>query len=485
MSTILRFDPTLDQFKADLHQIPGYPAGEALPIRKMVFEPEAISRLPELLALAGAEPEHPLLVVMDRWPIKRREIDLKPQLLSNLRQAGWQPEAVWLEPDSGAQLHTDLVQIGKVKGHLSPGTAVLSLGSGTVTDIAKHACYLYQQEQRDHPVPFVVCPTANSVSAYTSNTASVLVEGVKRTLPSRYPDVLVYDLEMLRSAPTATAVAGAGDVLVAFGSFADWYLGYRLGLDPTYTGLPQTLIGDLDQLLLAHAADIRESTLTGVEVLAKVLALEGLATSLAHTTAPFSGFEHAISHLLDLMAEHAGRPVAQHGTQVVLLTILTTEAYRIFMAEFNPDELNLADCYPTVAQMQERVQAAFEPLDPSGRVAAECWSEYRQKLDQWQSHRRDFEEFLRDWPAVRARLDSLVRPPELLVKILREIDAPLHFDELNPAINEDQLRFAFFNAPFIRRRFSLGDLLLFLNWDSTRLWQQVWATSQRLRRVAG
>jgi glycerol-1-phosphate dehydrogenase [NAD(P)+] len=483
---MLQFDPTpIDRFKVELSRVPGYPAGENLPIREMVFESEAVFRLPELLSLAGAKAEYPLLVVMDRWPIKRVETDLKPLLLSNLRQAGWQPEPVWLEPHSGAHLHTDLVQIGKVKHQLNPGTAVLSVGSGTVTDIAKHACYLYQQEQPDHPVPFVVCPTANSVSAYTSNTASVLVGGVKRTLPSRYPDLLVYDLEMLRSAPKATVVAGAGDLLVAFGSFADWYLGYRFGLDPTYTELPHILIGELDKLLLAHATDIRESTPTGAEVLAKLLALEGLATSLAHTTAPFSGFEHAISHLLDLMAEHTGRPIVQHGTQVVLLTLLTTAAYHIFMTEFDPNRLNLADCYPTPAQMQNRVQAAFETLDPSGRIAAECWSEYRQKLDQWHTHRRDFEEFLRDWPAVRAKLESLVRPPELLVKILRELGAPLHFDELNPPMTEDQLRFAFFNAPFIRRRFSLGDLLLFLNWDLSRLWQQVWATSHRLRQAAG
>lgn len=35
----LRFDPTLmDHFKADIQTVPGYPAGEELPIRAMVFE---------------------------------------------------------------------------------------------------------------------------------------------------------------------------------------------------------------------------------------------------------------------------------------------------------------------------------------------------------------------------------------------------------------------------------------------------------------
>lgn len=474
----LRFDPSrLDHFKAEIRGLPGYPAGEDLPIRAMVFESNAIFRLPELLTLGGARPEQPLLIVMDSTPMRRAGDDLKSLLLTILRNAGWRPEPVWLEPDSTGQVHTDFTHIQRVRAKLTPATAVLSVGSGVVTDIAKHACHVYQQETATAPRPFVVYQTANSVSAYTSNMAPVFVEGVKRTLSSRYPDVLVCDLETLRNAPQPMTVAGVGDLLAAFGSYADWYLAHTLGLDPTYTEFAQTLMGPLDEIFLAHAPAIREGSLDAMAVLAKLIALAGLAMSLSHATAPLSGYEHVISHVLDLVAEQAHRPLAQHGTQVAHATLLTTRAYQIFFDEFEPAEINLDQCFPTATQMRARIDAAFNPLDPAGRVAAECWADYAIKLEAWHAHRLELEAFMRDWPRLRPRLQALTRPPELAAQILQEIRSPLSFAELTPPPTAAEVKMAFLCAPLIRRRFTLGDLFVFLNWDSESLWERVNTTS--------
>ena len=125
----LRFDPQdIDRFKADIRGIPGYPLGEELPIRLMVFEPDALVRLPELLALAGVTPDRQLLIVMDRTPMKREENELKPLVLEILKTSGRQPEELWLEPDSTGQVHTDFSQINSVKTRLRPNSAVLSVG---------------------------------------------------------------------------------------------------------------------------------------------------------------------------------------------------------------------------------------------------------------------------------------------------------------------------------------------------------------------
>ena len=470
----LRFDPEpIDQFKTEIRSIPGYPAGEDLPIRAMVFEADALLRLPGLLELAGATSGGSLAIVMDRTPMKREGEELKPLLLEILTRAGWQPEVIWLEPDATGQVHTDFSQINAVKARLKPGSAVLSVGSGTVTDIAKHACYVYQQENNLSALPLVVYQTANSVSAYTSNMAPTFVEGVKRTLPSRYPDVLVCDLKTLRDAPQAMTVAGVGDLLAAFGSYADWWLAYRLGLDATYSEFAQTLMGPLDEIFLEQAEGIKTGTLESMSVLAKLIALGGLAMSLSHATAPLSGFEHVISHVLDLIAEQKLRPLAQHGTQVALTTLLTTSAYQRLFNEFEPSEVNLANCYPTQEQMQARIEAAFHALDPDGRVGAECWADYKIKLEAWHAHRADFEEALQDWPAIEAQLRSLVKPPETAANILRAIASPMHFEDLTPAPARSEVQFAFMNAPLIRRRFTLGDLFLFLHWNQEDLWKQV------------
>lgn len=470
----LRFDPSkLDQFKSQIRTIPGYPAREELPIREMVFESGAVWRLPDLLLGAGMKPDQSLSVVMDRTPMLREGRDLKALVFEILKKAGHQLDVIWLESDGTGQVHTDFSQINSVKAHLKRSSAVLSVGSGTVTDIAKHACHVYQQEQGIQALPFVVYQTANSVSAYTSNMAPTFVDGVKRTLPSRYPDVLICDLETLRDAPRSMTVAGVGDLLAAFGSYADWWLAYRLGLDKTYTEFAQILMGPLDEIFLEQAEGLRKGTLESTAVLAKLIALGGLAMSLSHATAPLSGYEHVISHVLDLVAEQKRRPLAQHGTQVALTTLLTTAAYQILFNEFEPAEVNLENCYPTEAQMKARIEASFHPLDPTGRVAAECWSDYKIKLDAWHAQRINFEAALRDWPAIHAQLASLVKPPVVVSQILHAVASPVRFEELRPAPANAEVEFAFRNAPLIRHRFTLGDLFVFLNWDQATLWVQV------------
>jgi len=470
----LRFDPgDLDRFKEQIRSIPGYPTGEELPIREMVFEAGALYRLPDLLSRAGIRPDGHLWVIMDRTPMQRQGQDLKELIFQILKELGQQFEVVWLEPDGTGQVHTDLPQINAVKACLQADSAVLSVGSGTVTDIAKHACYVFQQEHGTRPLPFVVFQTANSVSAYTSNMAPTFVDGVKRTLPSRYPDVLICDLETLRDAPKSMTVAGVGDLLAAFSSYADWWLAHRLGLDDTYTEFAQTLMGPLDEIFMDQAQGLQAGTLASTAVLAKLIALGGLAMSLSHATAPLSGYEHVISHVLDLVAEQNHRPLAQHGTQVALTTLLTTAAYQIFLEEFEPAEVNLENCYPTDAQMKARIEAAFQPLDPSGRVAAECWSDYRLKLEAWHAHRADFEKVLRDWPDIHSQLHTLVKSPHVAADILHAISSPMRFADLTPAPAEAEVQFAFRNAPLIRHRFTLGDLFVFLNWDQETLWPRV------------
>ena len=69
----------------------------------------------------------------------------------------------------------------------------------------------------------VLVPTAASVTAFTSSLAVLLVDGVKRTRPSRFPDAVVCDLETLAAAPPAMtgpawAIAWRGSSRTATGT---------------------------------------------------------------------------------------------------------------------------------------------------------------------------------------------------------------------------------------------------------------------------
>ncbi|PWH15290.1 MAG: hypothetical protein DDG59_11615 [Anaerolineae bacterium] len=58
------------------------------------------------------------------------------------------------------------------------------------------------------------------------------------------------------------------------------------------------------------------------------------------------------------------------------------------------------------------------------------------------------------------------------------VNGPTRFSELDPSLEEVEVRFAFLNAPFIRKRFTIGDLFIWFNWDRDALWQEIWETTQ-------
>lgn len=468
----LKYDPAdTEKFLAELLTIPGFPQNEETPVYAMIFESGALFRLPEVMQKVGIQPGQPLLVVMDTTPMRRGTESLKPLVLRLLREAGWQPEELVLQPDALGMVHTEMKHIERVKAALRPGMAALSLGSGVVTDVTKHGAFLYEQATGEK-IPFVVYQTANSVSAYMSNMAPVLVDGVKRTLPSRYPNALVSDLETLRDAPMDMTVAGVGDMLAVYCSFPDWYLAAELGMDPGYNPYPELLLEGMDDLFIEEAEGIRNGSLQGHALLAKLIALGGFAVSALHTTTPLSGYEHVFSHILDFEAEQAHRTLAQHGSQVALATVIGVELYRYLFENFDPAEVNVDACYPDQAKMHAHVRAAFDQVEPSGKAGEECWKDYKMKLDNWAAHRADFERFLANWNDIRAGLECRYRSPEKLLQIMKAVGCPLTFDQLVPPFSEAEAKYAYLNAPLMRRRLTIGDLLIFLNLDREALWKQ-------------
>jgi len=187
----LPYDPAENEmFWEKIRRLPGYPSGEFIPLRQMVLEPGAVFRLPEILRSAGVRFSVPVLAVMDPTPMRRGGDSLKPLVLRVLRQAGWEVETFVLEADATGQVHTDMPHIEAVKANLTPEKAVVSIGSGVVTAISKHACYLFEKETQ-HNIPYIVYQTANSDSASTSKMAPVFIDGVKSNLPSRSPNAFV------------------------------------------------------------------------------------------------------------------------------------------------------------------------------------------------------------------------------------------------------------------------------------------------------
>ncbi len=436
-------------------------------IDEILIGPDVLLELPSVLARAGVLQGARVVLVMDETPMRREDLDLKPFVQHILSNAGYQVQPLWLQSDQYGLVHADFTQVETVLATLTPGMALVALGSGTVTDIAKHAAYLYDEQHPGEPRSvYVCCQTANSVTAYAASMAVLLKDGVKRTIPSRYPTAIISDLRVLSSAPQEMTTAGLGDCCARFVAYGDWYLAYALGLVALYSEVPLALMGKLDAILLENAAGIGQRSHAGEAVVAQALLLAGLAQSIVNMSAPISGTEHVTSHVLDMIADHYGRGLALHGAQVGVATITAATLYQDFLTGFNPDTIDIDSCYPDDAPLQALIQRLFQSIDPSGAMAQECWNDYSKKLALWRQNRSHFEHFCARWSAeYQPKLASLVVGPETVRRILELAGAPLTPQELTPPISQDEYDFAVQNGHFIRSRFVLGDLLYFLHFQ--------------------
>ena len=436
-------------------------------IDEILIGPSVLMDLPSVLQRAGIQSGAKVLLLMDQTPMLREDVDLKRFVRDLLYVAGYYETTCWLEGDEYGLVHAEYEHIESILWGLEPGMALIAVGSGTVTDIAKHAAYVYDQQHPEQPrIVYICCPTANSVTAYAANMAVLLKDGVKRTIPSRFPTAIIADLRVLASAPKTMTMAGVGDCCARFVAYGDWYLASVLGLVDFYSEVPLALLDNLDTILLEYASGIGQRSHAGEAVVARALLLAGIAQSIVNVSAPISGTEHVISHVLDMIADYFHRPLALHGAQVGVATLTAAQLYQNFLNDFDPHAVNFNACYPNNEQLQAHIHQLFQPVDPSGAMARECWSDYSKKLTLWRRNRERFEQFCQEWHTThRPKLASLVGAPNVVYQILSQAGAPLTPQELEPPISRKEYDFAVRSGHFIRQRFVLGDLLYYLGWQ--------------------
>ncbi len=442
----------------------------SIDIDEILIGPGVLLDLPFVLQRAGVAPGSKVMLVVDETPIFREDVDLKRFVRDLLYVAGYDESTCHLEEDDYGLVRAGFDHVEGVLWGLEPNTgpepctALIAIGSGTVTDIAKHAAYLYDQQHPEQPGMVYICiPTANSVTAYAANMAVLLKDGVKRTMPSRFPTAIIADLRVLASAPKAMTLAGLGDCCARFVAYGDWYLASALGLVDFYSEVPLALLNNLDTILLEAAPGIGQRTHKGEAILARALLLAGIAQSIVNMSAPISGTEHVTSHVLDMIAEHNQRRLALHGAQVGIATLSAARLYQDFLDTFDPMTVRFDTCYPEHELVKMHIQQLFKGFDPGGAMAAECWRDFSKKLSLWHHNRALFESFCQTWYSKhRDKLASLVRPPTVVQQILSSAGAPLLPQDLEPSISWQEYDFAVKNGHFIRSRFVLSDLLYFL-----------------------
>lgn len=405
--------------------------------------------------VAEATRTGPVVVLEDRTPMRRGDDDLKLMVNDLLVSAGADIKRVILGPEE-RPLHADEATLSHARDVVGNAGCVVTVGSGTVTDIGKDASHA------NGGIPLVVVQTAASVNGYADDMAVILKDGVKRTTPSVWPTSLLIDTTILRDAPKEMTASGYAEMMAMFTAPADWLLSSVVGLDAGYQQGIVDMYRPMGPDLLSSASDLAEASGSAIELLATLLTASGVAMGVAKRTAPLSGTEHLISHLIDMSANTRGMATGLHGAQVGVGAVIAAVTWSRLFERVDPERI-----LPLNRQEAEKsVAAAFDWLDNTGAASAECWADYQRKLAMWSEASTGIDLAGR-WEESLPSLRSMVGDPSEMIKALVQAGAPTRFSELDPPVDRDRARWAIGSAHLMRNRFTVLDLATFTgNWNA-------------------
>lgn len=346
----------------------------------------------------------------------------------------------------------------------NPGLLV-SLGSGTITDLGKVVA-------ARSGAPLLAVQTAASVNGYADPLSVLVIGGAKRTKPSTWPAALVIDDRVIDEAPARLNRSGVGDAIAIWSAPADWYLACRLGLDgPFDDAVVRPVLDAVERLTDPDRAVARTA-------LVDSLTLGGLVIGIADSTAPLSGSEHLVSHIIDMAAMANGAEHDLHGAQVGAATVVCTALWQEVRESCRVFDLPWAELtYPD--DLDERVLHTWAALDPSGRLGQECLAAVRRKVAAWDAADRGPCDTER--AELLATLFDYVGDPGRSAATLRHWGAAATFDELTPAVGRDQLAWTLLALPYMRDRLTLPDLLVMSGEWTPELIERVIQRAARVR----
>ena len=200
---------------------------------------------------------------------------------------------------------------------------LVSIGSGSLTDITRYASFLMGKN-------FSCFPTAPSVDAYTSSVSALIENGFKKTLKAISPERVVIDMSVLVKAPFDLIRSGLGDMGAKVTARLDWVLSNLLNGE-YICDFVWKLMRDPLKGMLQSTEDILKREKEPFRNLVDTLLLSGITMTMVGNSRPASGAEHIISHFLEMYYEMNGKIPLLHGLQVAMGTFVSIKAYEAIL----------------------------------------------------------------------------------------------------------------------------------------------------------
>ena len=212
-------------------------------------------------------------MLVDETLIEREGADLKALVEAQLQEQFRVRREVL--SDGHSELHVSDEVVKAATQAAADSDAVVAVGGGTISDIGKLAA--------KPSASLVVVQTAASVDGYTDNVSVLLRDGVKRTVPSRWPDIVIADAKVIAAAPAGMNRAGYGELTSMFTAPADWRLASLVDLDTSFHRGPIALLEAVGQDIQSWSPAFGRGDASAVERLTWAIDCRGIATGVAGT----------------------------------------------------------------------------------------------------------------------------------------------------------------------------------------------------------
>ncbi|MBQ4874539.1 MAG: iron-containing alcohol dehydrogenase [Rickettsiaceae bacterium H1] len=199
---------------------------------------------------------------------------------------------------------------------------LLAFGSGTINDICKYASFLDKTN-------FITCPTAPSVNGYSSSTASIIIDGVKKSCQAHLPKKIYISPNILANAPIRLILSGFSEVMCKFTTKFDWLLSHLL-LGTYYTDIPFNLTKNLEEQLIDKRIKLINRDPKTILTLMEILLLSGLGMNISGGSYPWSQSEHQIVHTMEI---HGKNNNYFHGEKIGVATITSAKVQNFILSK--------------------------------------------------------------------------------------------------------------------------------------------------------
>lgn len=335
--------------------------------------------------------------------------------------------------------HADEKHLCKVLLNTNYNSLIVSIGSGSLTDIARYISFKLN-------LKFVSVPTAPSMDGYASSVAALTIEGLKTTVNAKTPEKIFANLKVLKDSPNILKKAGFGDLIGKFTALTDWKLAHILIDEP----LNQEVYKEMYIACNTTLRNIRKEDFE--KLLLEALIKSGELIAIVGNSRPASGAEHHIAHYLEFLGYDLF-----HGIKVGLATIYVIKLYEKLL-NIDLDRIDKYLNYQIDVKLWKEEIKRYFP-----RIYKRVIEENLNRMNQFNdlSFRQSLlEKIKKNKEKIYHLAQELVNKKEEIFRAYQDINFSVNPKDWN--IREEDIKNAIQYSLYIRDRFTILTLYQFL-----------------------